>query len=130
MVRVGTGKAFFILHKKILINKNKNGETTVDFINIEYFGNDFTKLKNYVLKGDKVGVIGSLHVEKGDNKFFTKIKANKLELLGTKNSEKNKNLHFDAKKEQKVQEKINYSPDNTLKGAEFDTNGDDEDVPF
>lgn len=117
--------------------KNKNGETPVDFINIEHFGNDFSKLKNYVLKGTKLAVSGSLNIDKVDEKSFVKIKANRIELLETKNPKMEQNGILNPQKEQKdffnsekKQKSSNYNTMNTSKGANSDINENDEDVPF
>lgn len=111
----------------------KDGETVVDFINIEQFGNDFSKLKNYVLKGTKVAISGSINIDKGTNGYFTKIKANKIELLGT-NSSKNCNLEQNEQKssnfKQKEQKQSNFGTFNPAYGANPTTIEDDEDVPF
>lgn len=117
--------------------ENKNGETPVDFINIEHFGNDFSKLKNYVLKGTKLGVIGSINIDKVNEKSFLKVKANKIELLETKNPKMEQNGILNTEKEQKEilntekeQKSSYYNTMNVQKGDYSRINEDDEDVPF
>ena len=111
----------------------KDGETVVDFINIEQFGNDFSKLKNYVLKGTKVAISGSINIDKGTNGYFTKIKANKIELLGT-NSPKNCNLEQNEQKksnlEQTDQKTSSFGTKKRVNLDELAKIEYDDDVPF
>ena len=111
----------------------KDGETVVDFINIEQFGNDFSKLKNYVLKGTKVAISGSINIDKGTNGYFTKIKANKIELLGT-NSSKNCNLEQNEQKksnlEQTEQKTSSFGTKKRVNLDELAKIEYDDDVPF
>lgn len=60
----------------------KDGKKPVDFINCEQIGKDFSKLSKFVTKGKLILVEGSLNIDKVGEKYFTKAKINKLELLG------------------------------------------------
>lgn len=95
--------------------KDKEGKKPVDFINIELLGKDLSKLSSFVLKGKQVAVNGSLNIDKVENSYFTKVKANKIELLGSNSSEKTEN--------KSVENKSNEAQGN------FEAI-DDEDVPF
>ena len=64
----------------------KDGNKQVDFINIEMMGKDLSKLTNYVKKGKQIAVMGSLNIDKYDEKYYTKVKAQKIELLGGANA--------------------------------------------
>lgn len=61
---------------------NKSGVKDVDFINVELMGKDLSKLASYVKKGKQLSVQGSIQIDKYDEKYYTKIKAHKIELLG------------------------------------------------
>ena len=60
----------------------KDGKKPVDFINCEQIGKDFSKLSKFVTKGKLILCEGSLNIDKVGEKYFTKAKINKLELLG------------------------------------------------
>lgn len=66
--------------------KDKNGAKITDFLPVEYMGKNLTKLASFVTKGKQIGISGSINVDKVQESFFYKIKANKIELLGTFNS--------------------------------------------
>lgn len=66
--------------------KDKNGEKITDFLPVEFMGKNLTKLASFVTKGKQIGINGSINIDKVNESYFTKIKANKLELLGTNNS--------------------------------------------
>ena len=66
--------------------KDKNGEKITDFLPVEFMGKNLTKLASFVTKGKQIGINGSINIDKVNENYFTKIKANKLELLGTNNS--------------------------------------------
>lgn len=68
----------------------KDGKKPVDFINCEYIGKDFTKLQQYVRKGKLILINGSLNIDQVGEKYFTKVKVNKLELLGGMEKSENK----------------------------------------
>ena len=65
----------------------KDGKKPVDFINCEQIGKDFSKLSKFLVKGKLILVEGSLNIDKVGEKYFTKAKVNKLELLGGFNQE-------------------------------------------
>lgn len=66
--------------------KDKNGEKITDFLPVEFIGKNLTKLASFVTKGKQIGINGSINIDKVNENYYTKIKANKLELLGTNNS--------------------------------------------
>lgn len=66
--------------------KDKNGEKITDFLPVEFMGKNLTKLASFVTKGKQIGINGSINIDKVNENYFTKIKVNKLELLGTNNS--------------------------------------------
>lgn len=95
--------------------KDKNGEKITDFLPVEFMGKNLTKLASFVTKGKQIGINGSINIDKVNESYFTKIKANKLELLGTNNSNN----------DQKVMENgINDTKNSQLIPME------DDDVPF
>lgn len=92
--------------------KDKNGAKIVDFLAVEYMGKNLTKLASFITKGRQLGINGSINVDKVNNSYFTKIKANKIELIGTNG----------AKEEDSVTKSSNVGP-------HFDIIEDD-DTPF
>lgn len=68
--------------------KKANGEKITDFIQIEQVGKNLEKFSYFLKKGTLVAVDGSLTVDtykSGEEyKTFTKIKANRIELLSSK----------------------------------------------
>lgn len=62
--------------------KDKNGEKITDFINIEQIGKDLTKLYPHLVKGKQLIVEGQLNIDKVGDKYFTKIKAQRVEFVG------------------------------------------------
>lgn len=62
--------------------KDKEGKKPVDFINCEQIGKDFSKLSAFLTKGKMILVEGSLNIDKANDKYFTKAKVNRIELLG------------------------------------------------
>lgn len=70
--------------------KNKDGEKETDFLNIEVWGKLAEAMANYINKGKQVAVNGSIRVDKyeteaGEKRTAWKIRANSIELLGSKN---------------------------------------------
>lgn len=69
----------------------KEGQQKTDFINITCFGKTAENLVNYQGKGSKIGVNGSLNIDQykdseGNNRTFTKVVANEIEFLESKNN--------------------------------------------
>lgn len=67
--------------------KDRNGAKITDFLPVEYIGKNLTKLASFVTKGKQIGINGSINVDKVQESYFYKIKANKIELLGTYSSD-------------------------------------------
>lgn len=91
--------------------KNKDGTKTTDFITIEAMGKLAETCSNWLSKGKRIGVQGSIRVdsykdESGNNKTFTKVFMNSMEFLDSKQQGENMN------------------------NAGFTAIEDDEDVPF
>ena len=63
--------------------KDKNGAKITDFLPVEYMGKNLTKLASFITKGKLIGTFGSINVDKVQDSYFYKIKAHKIELLGT-----------------------------------------------
>ena len=67
---------------------------TTHFIRMEAWGKTAELLSQYCAKGSKIGVEGSLKVDKfqdkeGNNREVTKVNANRIEFLDSKNSNSN-----------------------------------------
>ena len=82
----------------IAVNRKfaKEGQQKADFINVICFGKVAENLVKYQGKGSQIGVIGSLNIDQyqdqeGNNRTFTKVVANEIELLGGAATEKKTN---------------------------------------
>ena len=68
----------------------KEGQQKTDFINITVFGKTAENLCKYQSKGSKILVLGTLNIDQyqkdGENRTFTKVIANKIEFLESKNN--------------------------------------------
>lgn len=69
--------------------KNKDGEKDTDFLNVEVWGKLAEAMANYITKGKQVAVSGAIRVDKyeteaGEKRTAWKIRANSIELLGSK----------------------------------------------
>lgn len=107
--------------------KDKNGAKITDFLPVEYIGKNLTKLASFVTKGKQIGVNGSINVDKVQESFFYKIKANKIELLGTfGNYEEQKDSFGDKNDPSGGANGAEYSPKYTIIKDEFF----DDDTPF
>ena len=62
--------------------QNKSGEKITDFINIEQIGKDLSKLYPHLTRGKQVIVEGQLNIDKVNDKYFTKVKAQRVQLVG------------------------------------------------
>lgn len=75
----------------------KEGQQKTDFINVTCFGKTAENLVNYQSKGSKIGVNGTLNIDQykdneGNNKTFTKVIANEIEFLESKNNSSSGNF--------------------------------------
>ena len=88
----GTGKITFTLAIDRAYQKDKNNKK-VDFIPVEMIGNHTTKLAQYMTKGKQVAVEGELNIDvyekNGEKKSFTKVKADRVEIVGGGKTETN-----------------------------------------
>lgn len=71
--------------------KNADGEYEADFINIVAWRNVANLLNNYVKKGDRVGVAGSIQArsydaQDGTKRYVTEVVVDELEFLENKNN--------------------------------------------
>lgn len=77
----------------------KEGQQQTDFINITCFNKTAENLCKYQGKGSKILVLGSLNIDQykkdGENKTFTKVIANKIEFLESKNKNSQNNNSFE-----------------------------------
>lgn len=64
--------------------KNKKGEVIQDtqWHQIDVNGGTAKIIEKYVEKGDKICVVGKITYREHEGKYYTTIKANKIELLG------------------------------------------------
>lgn len=72
--------------------KDKNGEKITDFINIEQVGKDLSKLYPHLTRGKQVIVEGQLNIDKVGDKYFTKVKAQRVEFVGNVNRDADANV--------------------------------------
>lgn len=88
----GSGTA--VAKSTIAVNrdyKTKDGSTVTDFIPLEAMGKIAETFANYVKKGHRVAIQGSIRVDRyetegGEHRTYTKIQVNKLEFLESKSS--------------------------------------------
>ena len=66
----------------------KKGET--DFINCVAWDKRAEAIALYVKKGNKLGVIGKMQIDKNNDTFYTKIVTDKIEFLENGKKEENK----------------------------------------
>ena len=110
---------------------NRIGSKGTDFINCQVWSKQAENLSKYQGKGSLIGVVGSLRVEKYENKngetrYKTYVLANNIEYLETKKQEA-------AQEETKVQEQPKVS--NEVVNDPFEQFGNevtltDDDLPF
>lgn len=70
--------------------KNLQGESKVDFINIEIWGKQAEIFCTYMEKGKMVGIEGKIIADKyknenGENRYITRVRANSFRFLDSKN---------------------------------------------
>ena len=71
----------------------KKDET--DFINCVAWDKRAEAIANYVKKGNKLGIIGRLQIDKNNDIFYTKIAVEKIEFLENSKKEENKDNEID-----------------------------------
>ena len=121
----GTPKMVYTLVVERSYQKDKNNKK-VDFINCEAIGKYCENLAPYVTKGKLVLVEGELNIDRydkdGETRSYTKVKVDKLELLGGSNKEAgtdNNNSTFQP----------SFEPPAVLDPNGFQAINDDE-IPF
>ena len=81
----GTPKVTFTLCVDRAYQKDKTNKK-VDFIPMEMIGKHVEKLAPYLTKGKMIGIEGELNIDQfekdGQKRSFTKVKVDRLELLG------------------------------------------------
>ena len=70
--------------------KNSQGESKVDFINIEIWGRQAEIFCTYMAKGKMVGIEGKIIAdryknENGENRYITRVRANSFRFLDSRN---------------------------------------------
>lgn len=101
--------------------KNENGDYEADFINIVAWHNRAKLIKEYVIKGDLISIIGRLQVrkyqtERGENRYVTEVVLEEIEFLKNKPKEETKENKVNTNKPyedfaNEHQEELNYIDD-------------------
>ncbi len=104
-------------------NKDNENVTTTEWHSIVFFGRQAEIVEKYVKKGDALYVEGSIRTrsyEDKDNnkKYFTEIKGNMMQMLGSGKSEGGGDNTYAQQSESKAPETQNTIPD------------EDDDLPF
>ena len=105
----------------------KDGKKEVDFINIQVWGKSAENCSNYIGKGSLVGVQGSIRIDlyqnkEGENRKITRVNANRVQFLDTKNNKVN-HQGFE----------LSFEPSFEPTGLEpqgFQAIDDNDDIPF
>lgn len=75
----------------------KDGKKEVDFIDIQVWGKSAENCSNYISKGSKVAIQGSLRIDtyqnqEGENRKITKVNAVRVQFLDSKNNNNEKSF--------------------------------------
>ena len=105
----------------------KDGKKEVDFIDIQVWGKSAENCSNYIGKGSLVGVQGSIRIDlyqnkEGENRKITRVNANRVQFLDTKNNKVN-HQGFE----------LSFEPSFEPTGLEpqgFQAIDDNDDIPF
>lgn len=103
-LRYITGTGTPVANFSIAVNRefSKDGKKEVDFLDIQVWGKSAENCANYISKGSKVAIQGSIRIEEyqnqaGEKRKSTKINANRVEFLNSKSENKsNENVKFQA----------------------------------
>lgn len=73
----------------------KDGKKEVDFIDVQVWGKTAENCTNYINKGSKVAIQGSLRIDTyqnqaGENRKITRVNATRVQFLDNKNNNNNK----------------------------------------
>ena len=112
---------------------------TTHFIKVEFWGKTAELLNQYCAKGSKIGITGSLKVDKfqdkeGNNREITKVNASRVEFLDSKGAQDGKksdsytNAYGSAK--QRPQPPQNAPEDNPFANQDGAVDVSDQDLPF
>ena len=126
----GTGKAVATL--TVAVNRGYGKDKDVDFLPVVVWEKQAESCDQYLQKGSKVGVQGSMQTrnyeaQDGSKRYITEVVARNVEFLSTKGKQEDKPRSAPT---QKPQEDFNPDDVDLDKLAEFETMEDDEDLPF
>lgn len=85
----------------------KDGKKEVDFIDIQVWGKSAENCTNYISKGSKVAIQGSLRIDtyqnqEGEKRKITKVNAVRVQFLDSKNNNNNNEKSFEQPQFQEV----------------------------
>ena len=85
----------------------KDGKKEVDFIDIQVWGKSAENCSNYISKGSKVAIQGSLRIDtyqnqEGEKRKITKVNAVRVQFLDSKNNNNNNEKSFEQPQFQEV----------------------------
>lgn len=102
----------------------KDGKKETDFIDIQVWGKSAENCANYIGKGSLVAIQGSIRIDSyqnqaGETRKATRVNANRVQFLDSKNKADNKNIDNEP----------TFVPGAGLDAQEFQVI-DDDDIPF
>ena len=108
---------------------------TTHFIKVEAWGKTAELLEQYCRKGSKIGVQGSLKVDKfqdkeGNNREITKVNASRVEFLDSKGDKPSGGTNAQANQNQRPQPPQKAVEDNPFANADAGVDIQDDDLPF
>ena len=108
---------------------------TTHFIRVEAWGKTAELLNQYCAKGSKVGIQGSLKVDKfqdkeGNNREVTKVNASRVEFLDSKGSQSNQGTNTQQRQTQRPQPRNNAVEENPFANSDGPVDISDSDLPF
>lgn len=108
---------------------------TTHFIRVEAWGKTAELLNQYCAKGSKVGIQGSLKVDKfqdkeGNNREVTKVNASRVEFLDSKGGNSKQGANAQPSQNHRPQSQNNAVEENPFSNADGPVDISDEDLPF
>ena len=108
---------------------------TTHFIRVEAWGKTAELLNQYCAKGSKVGIQGSLKVDKfqdkeGNNREVTKVNASRVEFLDSKGSQSNQGANTQPSQNRRPQPQNNAVEENPFANSDGPVDISDDDLPF
>ncbi|WP_020007370.1 single-stranded DNA-binding protein [Salinicoccus albus] len=108
---------------------------TTHFIRVEAWAKTAELLNQYCSKGSKIGVTGSLKVDKfqdkeGNNREVTKINANRLEFLDSKGSNQSQGANPQGGKTSGSQTAANKTESNPFSNSDNSVDVSEDQLPF